>query len=126
MTKKILKLEKRGCDFWNDSQEKKESDLQNYRLFGYVSKHECIEVTTHTRKKSKYSKFNIVVTYIDNEYEKKELWTMASGLKKYCWGSYRDLKKCGCSNKPTKKSVLEFVNKTYNKKFTDIEIVDRL
>lgn len=124
--KKVLKLEKRGCDFWHDSLEIQKSDLQNFRLFGYISKHECIEVTTHAHKKSKYSKFMIVKTYIDNEYEKKELTTMASGIKKYCWMSYRNLKKCGYSDEPTQESVLKFINKIYNKNFTKIEIVENL
>lgn len=29
----ILYLRKRGCDFWKDSPEKEQSDLENYRLF---------------------------------------------------------------------------------------------
>ena len=123
---KILKLEKRGCDFWNDSLEAKESDLENYRLFGYVSKHECIEVCTNDYKKSKYSKFRIVKTHIDNQYDKQELTTMCNGEKKLVWMSYRDLNKCGCSEQPTKASVLEFINKTYNKNFTELVIVDSL
>lgn len=123
---KILKLEKRGCDFWGDSLEAKESDLENYRLFGYISKHECVEVCTSDYKKSKYSKFRIVKTYIDNQYDKKELTTMCNGEKKFVWMSYRDLNKCGCSEQPTKASVLEFINKTYNKNFTKLVIVDSL
>ena len=123
---KILKLEKRGCDFWEDSPEAKNSDLENFRLFGYVSKHECVEVCTHWKKKSKYSKFIVVKTYIDNEFEKKELTTMAVGTKKYCWMSYRNLEKCGTIDNPTKAGVLEFINKTYNKNFTKLKIVERL
>ena len=123
---KTLKLEKRGCDFRTDSLEYQQSDLENYRLFGYVSKHECIEVGTWDFKKSKYSKFRVVKTYIDNQYDKQEICTMADGTKKKCWMSYRNLEKCGTTEEPTKASVLKFINEKYNKNFTKLEIVDKL
>ena len=123
---KTLRLEKRGCDFRTGSLEYKHSDLENYRLFGYVSKHECIEVGTWDYKKSKYSKFRVVKTYVDNQYDKKEVCTMADGTKRKVWMSYRNLEKCGTTEEPTKESVLKFVNEKYNKNFTKLEIMDRL
>lgn len=111
---KTLFLEKRGCDFWQDSIERaRVKDFDNYRYCGYISKAKKIflELTINTRKKSKYSKFTITTAHLDFSFEDK---------KGYCW---RDLKKCGYCL-PTEKDVLNYINNVYKRHFKEIKIVE--
>ena len=113
---KTLIVEKRGCDFWKDSQESRESDLQNFRLFGYISKNKkrMIEITTHAHKKSKYSKFYIVKTWVAMDfYDKKGM----------CWG---DAKNSGFVNSGMACDVLQYINEKWGTHFSKLKIVDRL
>lgn len=130
---KTLRLEKRGCDFWKDCNEKKASDLQNFRLFGYLTSNNTkyyIEITTHEYTgriipdRVKVANINNVSSWIDNGYEKIEYYNK-NGVQTAYTASYRDLKKVTCA-KPTKKEVLKVINKTYNTDFTEIEIVENL
>ena len=103
--KNVLVLKKRGMDFnYRDSEEAKVSDLQNFRLFGWIGPRETIEVSTHLRGKE-------VNSYVDCSFaDENWIWFSKVPENPYC--------------KPTKEAVLEFVNKKFNKKFDLIVIED--
>lgn len=104
-----LILEKRGCNFFKGSEEAQKSDLENYRLFGWISINECVEICTHFRAQQK-----AVNSYVDYSFFDKE------GIL------HTNLEKTGYSSVPTKEQVLNFINKTFNKNFQKIQIVDKL
>ena len=119
---RILKLEKRGCDFRPNSEEAKLSDLTNFRLCGIIksdlfdAKHErvsdyFIEICSNIQ----HNKFrNGMYSFFRNCYN------AADGM---CYG---DLEKDGQTDKPTKAGILEYINRIFETNYTDIEIVDRL
>ena len=117
-----LTLKTRGCDFRENSEEAKLSDLGNYRLFGYIktnlsnSKHKrvgdyCIEICSNIQHNKVR---NGMFSFFSNCYYDG---------KGNCWG---DLEKDGMTNNPTKKGLLEYINKTFNTKYDNIEIVKNL
>lgn len=129
----ILKLEKRGCDFWKESNEKKVSDLENFRICGKLfsnGQRFYIEVTTHEYcgkiipDRVKEQNINNVSSWIDNCYDKTEYYNK-NGVQTPYIASYRDLSKVTTA-KPTKKDLIERINQIFNTNFTDIKIVDRL
>ena len=119
---RILKLEKRGCDFRPNSEEAKLSDLTNFRLCGiiksdlYDAKHErvsdyFIEICSNIQ----HNKFrNGMYSFFRNCYN------AADGM---CYG---DLEKDGQTDKPTKAGILEYINNVFKTNYTDVEIVNRL
>ena len=119
---KILKLEKRGCDFRENSEEAKLSDLTNFRLCGviksdlYNAKHErvsdyFIEICSNIQ----HNKFrNGMYSFFRNCY---------NAVDGMCYG---DLEKDGQTDNPTKAGILEYINRVFETNYTDVEIVDRL
>lgn len=110
---KTLFLEKRGMDFYKGCREIEQvKDFNNFRYCGYISKQKQIflEMTIHSKKKSKYSKFYITDAYLNFSFENKK-------------GCFADLQKSGFCQ-PTEKDVLNFINIRYNRHFKNIKIVD--
>lgn len=129
----ILKLEKRGCDFWKDSPEATKSDLQNFRLCGVVDgkdKKYFLEIGTWTtvdknRKKYLKEKYGLdsTHTWIDNSFKKREILTVANGEQKEYIGEYRDAEKLETYCHPTKTDVLATINRVFGCNYDAIEIV---
>ena len=113
---KILKVEKRGCDFWGDSFEAKNSDMENFRYFCYISKNKkkMLEICPHSWKKSKYSKFYIMKTHISMSFYDK---------KGYCWG---DSKNSGFCFSGRWADVLQYINAHWGTHFEKVKICDKL
>ena len=134
--KNILKLEKRGCDFWKDSIEKQKSDLENYRLVGCIkgsNKNYILEICTHTatdKNRIKYlkEKFGLGATcsWIDNEYTKTETKHWNDGTTTTHKNHYRDMEKLETYAQPTKKGILQKINEVFGCNYTDIEYVDNV
>lgn len=134
--KNILKLEKRGCNFWKDSPEIKKSDLENYRLVGCIKgkdKNYILEICTHTatdKKRIKYLKekfgLDATCTWIDNEYTKTETKTWNDGTITTQKNHYRDMTKLETYAQPTKKGILETINKVFGCDYDGIEFVDNV
>ena len=132
----ILKLEKRGCDFWKDSIERTKSDLENYRLVGKIQgkdREYILEICTTTtvdkhRKKYMREKFGLEPTYtwIDNEFARVEKKTWNDGTTTETKAHYRDMGKLETYAQPNKKSVLETINRVFGCNYTGIEFVERV
>ena len=117
-----LRLEKRGMDFRENSEELKISDLTNFRLCGiiksdlYNAKHKrvsdyFIEICSNIQ----HNKFrNGMYSFFRNCYR------AADGVY-YC-----DLAKDGQINNATKVGILEYINDVFGTNYTNVEIVDRL
>ena len=117
-----LRLEKRGCDFRENSEESKISDLTNLRLCGiiksdlYNAKHKrvsdyFIEISSNIQ----HNQFrNGMYSFFRNSYH------AADGMY------YGDLEKDGQTNNPTKVGILEYINDVFGTNYTNVEIVDRL
>ena len=118
---KVLKLEKRGCDFRANSEEAKLSDLTNYRLCGYI------ESNAKTPRERLGDYFIEICSNIQNNKVRKGMYSFFNN----CYGSvdgccYGDLTKDGYINNSTKAGILEYINNVFKTKYTDVEIVDRL
>lgn len=119
MSKKTIILERRGCDFWKDCPERKNSNLENFRLCGKIKNRQreyFLEIcTTHTTTKQflkRNRELGIGATYcvIDNEF------TAKNGL------SYRDMKKFTICH-PTREAVIVAINKVFGTAYSDLEIL---
>ena len=127
---KTLVLEKRGCDFWKDCNERKNSDLENFRLFGNISKKISVEITTHEysgKLKPFYvanNNIKLVCSYIDN-YCYRPATTKKNGKKVIYEECYKDVEKTGAC-KPTKKDVLNKINEIFGTDFEKMQIVENL
>lgn len=130
--KKTLKLEKRGCDFWTDGEEIKKSDLQNFRLCGFIES----EVPT---RKNKVGDFHIeICTRFYREHHALKEKNIMITFFNFCytdadgstWGYLPfgvDYFRPYCIvNKSTKAGVLEYINNLFKTDYTDIEIVANL
>lgn len=116
----ILKLEKRGGDFREGTQEARESDLKNYRLCGYIKSplkaphgrvgDYFIEICSNMKNR----KFNIMYSHFRNCYND------AAGN---CWG---DIAKDGYIKGSTKENVLKYINYVFKTNYTKVEIVEKL
>ena len=110
-----LVLEKRGCDFWEWSKEKKESDLENFRLYIRIEKEDKfsdgvfdIEISTHFRESNPFGWNGKVSSFVD--------------ITKYIKGDAKiDFDKCFYIN-PNKKDLLKGINNIFGTSFNQIEI----
>lgn len=129
---KVLKLERRGCNFWHWCQERKDSDLENFRLCGEVEsdKNYFIEIiTTNTtdkhfiRRNKMYYGLGATFTTIDNQYDRYTEKTAKDGTKYTLKEHFRDMSKFITPCAPTMKAVLEAINKAFGTDYTRIEIL---
>lgn len=104
---KTLILEKRGCNFWDDCNERKNSDLENFRLFGNISNNISVEITTHEysgKLKPFYvenNNINLVCSFINN-YCYRPAITNKDGKKLYMTNVIKMQQKRGLANQPKK------------------------
>jgi hypothetical protein len=129
--KKTLKLEKRGCDFWTNGEEIKKSDLQNFRLCGFIESEVptrknkvgdfFIEISTGYHKKHcAFKEKNLMVTFFKFDY------TDADGSTRGYYPHGYEFRPYCIVNKSTKAGVLEYINNLFKTDYTDIEIVENL
>lgn len=119
--KKILKLEKRGCDFRENSEELQLSDLTNYRLCGYI------ESNAKTPRERLGDYFIEICSNIQNNKFRKGMYSFFKNCYNSIDGScYGDLEKDGYINNPTKAGILEYINRVFETNYTNVEIVDNL
>lgn len=141
--KNVLYLEKRGCDFWRDSEENKRSDLENFRLFGYIDSYNyllpksrksdkvyMVEICTHYFKRHHIKEvpaeailtsFNI--SFIDN---KGDCWGLFKAPKDKNLTDLEIFFKSHLINKVTKQDVLDYINNYFGTSYKDLKIVDDL
>ena len=113
----VLVLEKRGCNFWDWSKEKQESDLENFRLYTRIKKEDKfsdgifdIEISTHYRECNPFGFNNTVSSYVD--------------VTKYIRGDAKiDRDKCFYIQ-PNKKDLLKGINNIFGTNFKQIKIKD--
>lgn len=132
---KILILEKRGMDFWNDCEERKMSDLENFRLFGFIKSDKnliknksdkiyMVEISTHFFKNhgAKDVPQNSILTFFDisAENDKKECYRI------FPKGLYSSIKDYTLINQSLKKDVLNYINMFFNTNYQEIKIVENL
>lgn len=111
----ILILEKRGCNFWDWSKEKQESDLENFRLYAKIEKEQKftdgvfeIEVMTHYRESDPFGFNNQVSSLVSTTKYIEGLPKIDEDKIFYC--------------KPTKKDLLKGINNIFGTNFNQIEI----
>lgn len=111
----VLVLEKRGCNFWDWSKEKQESDLENFRLYAKIKKEQKftdgifeIEVMTHYRESDPFGFNNQVSSLVATTKYIDGLPKIDENKTFYC--------------KPTKKELLKGINNIFGTNFKQIEI----
>lgn len=135
---KILYLEKRGCDFLDDTPECLKSDLENFRLFGYVESVKklaknksddvyCIEICTHFFKKHHNKKIpeNSVVSFFNVSYEddKGNCYGYVKSPEHFSIYSVDDY---ALVNRNNKADVLSWVNDFFGTDYKELLIIDTL
>lgn len=117
---KTLIVERRGCDFWDDCDTQKNSNLENFRLVGKIKSRGnriyTLEIcTTHTENAQRLKnnrRLGIGATYctINNCY------TRADGC------TFGDVSKFIICH-PTREAVLIAINNTFGTAYTNLEIL---
>lgn len=140
--KNTLYLEKRGCDFKIESEEIKRSDLENFRLFGYIDSKEyllpksrksdrvyIVEIcTSYFKKYRKFVPANAIITtfnicFYDNKGNCRGLWKHPKDK------NLTDLElflKHHLINKATKQDVIEYINNYFGTAYKELKIVNKL
>lgn len=126
----ILRLEKRGCDFWKDSIELATSDLENYRLFGLLDLN-LITNEDFKAKKAVRCYVEICTHYFDKKDKRKEYRDKTRTHIDVCYDAenglcYGALDCCQHTKEPTKKSVLETINELFGTNYEKLEFVERV
>lgn len=121
-----LKLQKMGCDFWENSKEIENSDLENFRLWMFLpvkikenqKENSLIHVEITNRFFDKHvawkDKKNFMTTFFEVSYmdENNQEWRVS--------------KRCDTIfNNSNKKMILEWVKKNFNLEYSNVEIIDR-
>lgn len=141
--KNVLYLEKRGHDFWHDSKEIRRSDLENFRLFGYIDSGEYL--LPKSRKSDKVYMVEICTHYFDKHHVKE---VPANAIltnfnisfidnKGDCYGFIKHPKDKNLTdlevffrsyliNKATKQDVIEYINNYFGTTYKELKIVDKL
>lgn len=120
-----LKLEKRGCNFRDNSEESKSSDLGNFRLFGYIDPKDTVNKEERRGEPVKY--WIEVCTNIQNNKFRKGIFSFFTVAYETedgnQWGA---LEKGGLTDNATKNGILKYINRVMGSSFSKIEIVDNL